>query len=155
MKRKELLKKALIYLLIGATVTGNVVPAYAYTNSVENVEAGTVTAPSDAESCEVYATLSSGFKVTIPKKITLDGETKKGSYTVDVEGDIGGTDVIKVVPDASVALSSANLADVTATIEQDKTEWSYSEILANSDKVIGNGVIDESKITAGAWNGTF
>lgn len=155
MKRKELLKKALIYSIIGATVAGNVVPAYAYTNSVGNVdETGTVTAPSDAESCEVYATLASSFKVTIPKKITLDGGTKKGSYTVDVEGDIGGTDVIKVVPDPSVALHSTNLADVTASISQDKTEWSYDQILADS-KVAGNGLIDASGITAGAWNGTF
>lgn len=155
MKKNNIIRKALIYSLIGATVAGNVVPAYAYTNSVGNVdETGTVTAPTDAESCEVYATLASSFKVTIPKKITLDGGTKKGAYTVDVEGDIGGTDVIKVVPDASVALHSTNLTDVTASISQDKTEWSYDQILADS-KVAGNGLIDASGITAGAWNGTF
>lgn len=154
MKRKELLKKALIYSIIGATVAGNTVPAYAYTNSMGSVDETQNVSENTSAECEVYATLASSFKVTIPKKITLDGGTKKGSYTVDVEGDIGGTDVIKVVPDPSVALNSTNLASVTASISQDKTEWSYNEILTDS-KVAGNGSIDASGITAGAWNGTF
>ena len=55
----------------------------------------------------------------------------------------------------SFALSSTNLKDVTATIEQDKTEWSYDQILNDEFKIIGNGEIDAKDITAGSWNGNF
>ena len=38
--------------------------------------------------CEVYAEIGSTFTVTIPKKITLSGTDKTGSYTVSCTGDI-------------------------------------------------------------------
>lgn len=101
----------------------------------------------------VYAEIGSEFTVTIPKKIVLDGESKTGTYTVSVEGDIAGNEYVSVKPDETVVLSSNNLADVTASISQDKTEWYYSEMLENG--VIGNGAIDANGITAGVWNGTF
>lgn len=100
--------------------------------------------------CEVYAEIGNSFTVTIPKKITLSGTTKTGSYTVTVEGDIAGTDIVKVVPDKSFALSSSGLADITATINQDKTEWIYSEFTT-----IGNGSINAKDLSAGKWEGSF
>ena len=145
--------KALVYSLVGTMVISNVAPAYAYTDSTGAVnDTQEVTQTQDAE-CEVYAELGSEFKVIIPKKITLDGATKTGAYTVSVEGDIAGTEYIKVVPDASFTLTSTKLADVTATITQDKTEWLCGEIVGSG--VIGNGAIDAQGITAGAWNGHF
>lgn len=112
-----------------------------------------ITKSQDAE-CEIYAQLGTEFKVIIPKKITLSGSTKTGSYTADVEGDIGGMDVVKVVPEPSVALSSPNLATITAPITQDKTSWSWSKIVT-SNKLISNGTIDAVGISAVACNGTF
>lgn len=153
MKVRRVLKQISVFALIGTILATDITPAYAAT-SVAGVNETQDVSTDDTAECEVYAELGSNFLVTIPKKITLDGSTKKGSYTVDVEGDIAGTDVVKVVPDPSVALSSKNLADVTASISQDKTQWSYSEILADS-KVTGNGAIDATGITAGSWNGTF
>lgn len=154
MRRKGFIRKAFIYTLVAATVTGNTVPAYAYSNSTFSVDETQDISENTSAECEVYAELGTIFKVTIPKRITLDGSTKKGAYTVDVEGDIAGTDIVKVVPDAGVTLKSTNLADVTGKITQDKTQWSYDEILVGS-KVPGKGDIDAAGITAGAWNGTF
>ena len=102
----------------------------------------------------VYAEIGSEFKVTIPKKIVLSGTTKSGTYTVTVEGDIAGLEVISVTPDSAVTLSSKDKADVIGTITQDKLNWTYSEIYTDS-KILANGSISASGITAGAWNGTF
>lgn len=158
--KNKLIKNILIYSVVNTILLGNTIPALAYSNSVDSIKE-TQTASSDkTSSCEVYAQLASTFTVRIPKKITLSGTDKTGSYSVDVEGDVGGIDIINVVPDASVALKSTNLANVTATINQNKTAWSYSEILPSS-KATGSGFIcadgsnNSGEITAGSWNGTF
>ena len=153
MKKIKFLSLALTGTLIFSSV-----PVYAntqYTDStheVINVDAP-VTEDSNSN-CDVYAELGSEFKVTIPKKVTLDGSTKSGTYQVSVEGDIAGKETIKVIPDSAVTLSSKDKADVIGTIAQDKTKWTYNEILSDN-KVLGNGEIDANGITAGAWNGTF
>ena len=146
-------KKVLTSALALTAVAGSVTPAFAYTDSTGAVNETQVITENQSADCEVYAELGSDFKVTIPKKITLNGATKKGAYTVTCTGDIAGTEYVKVVPDETVVLSSVNLNNVTASITQDKTEWIYNEILENG--VIGKGSIDASGITAGAWNGTF
>jgi hypothetical protein len=102
----------------------------------------------------VYAEIGSVFKVTIPKKITIDGTTKSGSYTVTVTGDIAGVEIIKVEPEVSVTLSSVNLTDVIAPISQDKINWKYDEMLDGTN-IIANGAINASDITAGSWTGNF
>ena len=122
------------------------------THEVTNVD--TPIAEDSNSNCDVYAELGSEFKVTIPKKIVLDGALKKGTYQVTVEGDIAGLEIVNVIPDSAVTLSSKDKADVIGTIAQDKTEWTYNEILSDN-KILGNGEIDANKITAGSWNGTF
>ena len=157
MNRNKKLKKALVCSLAGSMAITNVMPAYAntqYTNSSTSVEKTQTTTKDDNLACDVYAELGSTFKVTIPKKVTLDGATKKGTYNVTVEGDIAGLEVVNVTPDEAVTLSSKDKADVIGSITQDKTAWTYNQILSDN-KVIGNGEIDANKITAGAWNGTF
>jgi len=149
------IKKGLVYALTGSMVFSNITPALAYTykDSVADVEYTDVT-ENATNNTTVYAELGSAFKVTIPKHIILDGTEKKGAYTVSVTGDIAGTEVVNVVPDKSFALSSNNLKDVTASINQDKTSWKFNEMLEDN-AVIGNGAIDASGISAGSWNGNF
>lgn len=162
-------KKVLSCALMGATVANSVLPVMATEityphmdkvqydengNSVAEVHEEVDVTTDSTSTTNVYAELGKEFLVTIPKSLTLDGTTKKGAYTVEVEGDIAGTDVVKVVPDETFALKSTGLNDVTANIEQDKTEWGYDEILEDS-AVIGNGEIDAQGLTAGAWEGTF
>ena len=145
-------------LTLAASLIFSAMPAYAntqYTDSThEVIDIDTPISKDDNSNCDVYAEIGSEFKVTIPKHITLDGATKKGTYNISVEGDIAGKETIKVVPEEAVTLSSKDKADVIGTIAQDKTKWSYNEILSNN-KILGNGLIDANKITAGAWNGTF
>lgn len=153
MKVRRVLKQISVFALIGTILATDITPAYAAT-SVAGVNETQDVSTDDTAECEVYAELGTNFKVIIPKSLTLDGKTKTGSYTVDVEGDIGGTDLIKVVPEKTFTLTSTGLASQTATVNQDKTQWSCSEILPDS-KTIGNGSIAASGITAGSWNGTF
>ena len=151
------IKKILSYALIGTTLMSNLIPAYAntqYTDSSETVEEMQNTSKDDNLGCDVYAELGSEFKVIIPKKVTLDGALKSGTYKITVEGDIAGTETITVKPDLDFTLSSKNLPDITASVSQDKINWKYNEILEDS-KILGNGLISASNLSAGAWNGTF
>lgn len=149
MKVRRVLKQISVFALIGIILATDITPAYAAT-SVASVNETQTASSNEASSCDVYAQLDSNFIVTIPKKITLDGLTKKGSYTVNVNGDIAGYEKINVMPDESFALSSIGLSDVTALINQDKVSWKYNDF-----STTGNGVIDANKISAGTWIGTF
>ena len=153
MKKIKLLSLTLSFMLLFTSIPVNANTQYSdSTHEVINVDTP-VTEDSNSN-CDVYAELGSEFKVTIPKKIVLDGALKKGTYQVTVEGDIAGLEIIKVVPDSAVTLSSKDKADVIANITQDKIKWYYNEILEES-KVLGNGLIEADGITAGSWNGTF
>lgn len=98
----------------------------------------------------VYATKGSVFSIKIPKTVILDGQSKSGQYQVAVTGDFAGQEIISVIPDASFTLSQAGKDDVTATVVQDKTEWSYDETAINA-----TGTITANDVSAGMWNGSF
>lgn len=113
------------------------------------------------EECRVYASQASSFTVTIPKEVTLDGETGTADYEVNVKGDISGDQHITVIPDASFAMAEVGgqKADITATVTQAETEWTYDEvnILDDTDALVGKteaGSI-EAPVTAGEWEGKF
>ena len=82
---------------------------------------------------EVYATIGSTFSYVLPKIVILDGQDRGGKYRVRVKGDIAGSQKISIVPDASFTMSEVNAsvdkkADITASVEQGKTEWNQTEI---------------------------
>ena len=151
-------KIKLLSLTLAASLIFSAMPVSAntqYTDSAhEVINIDTPISNDNNSNCDVYAEIGSEFKVTIPKKIVLSGTTKSGTYTVTVEGDIAGLEVISVTPDSAVTLSSKDKADVIGTITQDKLNWTYSEIYTDS-KILANGSISAQGITAGAWNGTF
>lgn len=151
--RKGKLIKGLYYTLIGSLILGNISPVLAKT-SIASVDETIDIKESGSSETSVYAELGSEFLVTIPKSITLSGLSKTGIYTVSVEGDIAGYEKINVIPDETFTLNSSGLAGITANINQDKTSWTYGEILTDS-KIIGNGLIEASNLTAGKWNGAF
>ena len=142
MKVKNILSLALAAVII--TVNIGVVSAASSTESVEYDE-GIV----GSNETQVSAFIDSEFKVTIPKTIVLSGQTKQASYTVTVEGDIAGEESVLVVPDDSFNLNSVGKAPQTATVTQDKTEWSCNEF-----NTVGNGTVSAG-ITAGKWSGVF
>ena len=53
------------------------------------------------------------FSVTIPKRITLSGETKSGTYTVTCTGAIGDSRYISVVPDSSFTIRSILITETS------------------------------------------
>lgn len=108
-----------------------------------------------ANTVDVYATQGSSFQVTIPKTIILDGANGEGAYSVKVTGNIGGEDVINVVPDASFKMSQAGKADVDTAVTQSGTEFSYAKGVTESGAQTETGAIKMATITAGKWAGQF
>ena len=148
--------------LAGLMLAGTMMPALAYENSTANVDAtAEITAPVDAEECEVYAEVGSDFTVTIPKKITLDGATKTGSYTVSCTGNIAGDEYVSVTPDAQFAMKQAGKADVTASVTQETTKFRdnlFTGTKGAGEALMSEGAsatIDAAGLTAGEWNGIF
>ena len=144
-------RKLMSYLLVLLTLINTIAPALAattYTDSTESVEYHEHT--EDYTGTTVYAEIGSEFKVTIPKKVTLDGALKSGTYNVLVEGDIAGNEYVKVVPETYFLLYTKDKAPIPATVSQDRTGWSFLDFGTKA-----NGLIETEGMTAGAWNGTF
>ena len=128
-------KKIVSCALMGATVANSVLPVMATEityphldkvqydtdgNSVAEIHEEVDVTEAGTSTTNVYAELGKEFLVTIPKSLTLSGTTKKGAYTVEVEGDIAGTDKVKVVPDETFALM--NVAKAGYTFEDIRQE---------------------------------
>ena len=102
----------------------------------------------------VSAEIGSQFTITVPKVIRFDKVTKDSEYTVKVYGDITGTQCISVVPDESFLMKSSGKDNVTATVSQEQTLFSFEEISVE-DGAITAGTVQASDITAGHWSGNF
>ena len=130
-------------------------PTFAYTNSTETVNETQNISANETAQTSVYAEVGSTFTVTIPKKITLSGETKSGTYNVTC------TEFISVTPAASFDMTQKGKADVTATVTQETTKFradNYTtELIAGEAKMAtgATGSITASGLTSGGWNGTF
>jgi hypothetical protein len=161
-------KKALAMGLVAALAV-TAVPAMAastYQNSTGNVDETVNVTEDKTENCTVYAEVGSSFKVTIPKKITMAGDTKTGAYTVAVEGDIAGDEYVTVVPAASFAMKQTGKADVTVTIKQENQKFrgdNFTGVLAEDEKLMatgsngalyGDGSNESGKLTAGSCLGS-
>ena len=120
------------------------------------------------QSCLVDAALASKFEVTVPKKITLSGSAKSGTYSVTCKGDIAGNESVSVVPDATFTMSQTEKATVQAAVTQEKTMFrgsDYTKSLGDAVRMgpaAGDstgtpltGSIAAPDLSAGAWSGTF
>ena len=109
-----------------------------------------VGASSSSESTDVSVSRSSNFTVTIPKKISMkvDGNKASASYTVSIEGDLAGSDIVKVTPPSTFNMTS-NTKSVVATVTQEKDFFSLSD-MSNLE-----GLIAATGLTAGDWVGYF
>ena len=155
------MKKIVSFAAVAAMAAVCALPTFAYTNSTEAVnETQTISANETAQT-SVYAEVGSTFTVTIPKKITLSGETKSGAYNVTCTGDIAGDEVVAVEPDSSFNMVQAGQADVTAAVTQETTKLradNYTtELVAGEAKMAtgATGSIAAADLTAGAWDGNF
>ena len=108
-----------------------------------------VTAPSQPV-VEVTAEINSDYTVIVPKRIVLNSTTRTADYTVTVEGDLPGNGTLRVVPDSSFTFTQTGKAGVQASVLQDKTEWTASNISTGA-----TGIISAKDLTSGTWAGNF
>lgn len=169
-------KKVLASLSLAAAMVATTMPAMAATDvagghdsfethygKVTTAETCKEQTVSDDEtaSCEVYAEIGSTFTVTIPKKITLSGSTRSGSYTVSCSGDIAGNEYVSVVPDASFDMIQTGKTNVTASVTQETQSFrgnNYTGSVGTGEAKMEDGAtgsISAAGLTAGAWKGTF
>ena len=108
---------------------------------------------------EVYLTVDdSNVVVGVPTEIIVSGtptETGKyiGEYSVIAEGDLAGNKTIRIEPEGNVVLKQAGKSDVTATISQEKTSFTYNDIITDANTSTGEVVAEG--LTAGSWKGEF
>lgn len=142
--------------------------------------------------CEVYATIAEGSKVydpenpkaddkgfvdgavvvSLPTTLIVSGTPNAsgdyiGTGLVKAKGNIAGTTVINVVPDATVTLSTVGKADITADVTTEYTKFALPTSTATGDKLnkhldyVFNDecqsviTVKANGVTAGSWNGTF
>ena len=136
-------------------------PTSAYTNSTETVNETQNISANETAQTSVYAEVGSTFTVTIPKKITLSGETKSGTYTVTCTGNIKDYRYVSVIPDSSFTITQKGKESITATTVQQITKFraeDYTGSLEADETEMGTdieGTINTPDLTAGSWNGTF
>ena len=131
MKRKAV--SCLLVLAAIMTMTPTI-PTMAAENPDNTTQSTQTTTEAGTQNSVVKYDQASAFTVTIPKSIALSS-SKSAEYTVKVQGDVIGNEIITVTPDESVILSDSNGKDpVTGDITQEKTEFSSTEV-----NQIGNG----------------
>ena len=171
MKRKKVTSLLLAGMITSSAIFrgGGDVTNAATVNSVASSTQGDPVTTDGSQACEVDASIASTFAVTVPKKITLDGSTKSGAYSVTCKGDIAGNEGVSVVPDATFAMSQTGKANVQAAVTQEKTVFRGSDYTGDLDDAVKMGslaagdstgtAIDGSiaapDLSAGAWNGAF
>lgn len=97
----------------------------------------------------------SSFTITVPKSIALDS-SKTATYNINVKGDINGNETIVVQPDTNIVMSDANgKPDVLATVAQEKTDFTVSDVMANSGEGTSTTGNIWADLTAGNWSGVL
>ena len=127
---------------------------------------GTTLDPFESET-EVYVTVLPAYSIKIPKTIILSA-SGLGFYDIGVKGDISGAQTLTIKPEDKIAdtedvdfyMSEQGAFvgakdDVVATVEQDKTEWRYSDINKDDFTWLENAGKITATLTAGSWAGTF
>lgn len=128
--------------------------------SVEDAYAGEIA------NTEVEVVRSATFKVSIPKKIVLDGsrnaDANDADYHVTVAADIPGNQTIHVAPSATtfeMTEAGGIKENLTATIIQEDTTWTVAddgfEALAADEGVEKTGNVSVAELSAGEWSGNF
>ena len=152
MKRKAV--SCLLVLAAIMTMTPTI-PTMAAENPDNTTQSTQTTTEAGTQNSVVKYDQASAFTVTIPKSIALSS-SKSAEYTVKVQGDVIGNEIITVTPDESVILSDSNGKDpVTGDITQEKTEFSSTEVNARSGWGTATGSILANNLTSGDWSGNF
>lgn len=110
--------------------------------------------PGETSVSVVYEKAAS-FSVLIPKKLQIDEISKKTEYEIQIKGDLGGTQILRVEPNESFKMNDTigNKDEVEAQVVQAKTGWTYREI--SNDYQIFKGTVSAEAMSAGSWTGTL
>lgn len=152
MKRR--LTKALAFCL-ALSMTFSLItalPAFAQTDTTQEASA------TGQKESTVTINSTSSFKVTVPSTITVNQSSKavlNESYNVKVEGDITGTETVKVVPDGTFNLTQSGKSDIPVTVNQPKTEFLYDEINGTNGCTTQGALTTADQVTAGTWTGNL
>ena len=98
------------------------------------------------------ANIKSNFSITIPKSLQLYKDSDDSyvtNYRINIDGDIGDDEILKVIPDENFYLKSDNKDDVIASVNQENTFW-YNTQLKNQTS--GNIT---ANLSAGNWQGNL
>lgn len=107
----------------------------------------------------VYLTIDdSNVLVGVPTEIIISGTPTDtgeyiGEYSVSAFGDISGDEFVNIVPEENATLKQPGKKDVEASVSQQKTSFSYNDIITNNNSSIGQ--VTAEGLTAGSWNGEF
>lgn len=107
----------------------------------------------------VYLTIDdSNVLVGVPTEIIISGTPTDtgeyiGEYSVSAFGDISGDEFVNIVPEENATLKQPGKKDVEASVSQQKTSFSYNDIITNNNSSIGQ--VTAEGLTAGSWNGDF
>ena len=151
-----------MFLLASMICSNSVIPVFAdevKDGSDDPVIYQVITDKSESKKAvtDVKASIKSSYEITLPKTMAVNNGDN--AYNVNVKGDIGGTEQISVVPDATISLYSVNKDAVTGNITQDKQTWNYTDVSKKTNDVLTGtdvaGNINISGLTAGHWTGTF
>lgn len=126
---------------------------------------------SKSYSVDVYASQASGSDyydkngdlvegdiiVWIPTEATLEKQSSgeyKCTVPVKVQGNIAGNEKVCVIPDSTVTLVQPGKADVTGSVTQLKTDFTYEDL---KDGTIAQTTteISASELSAGEWTGSY
>ena len=127
-------------------------PSFAQTEDTQQAEA------TGQRESTVTINSSSSFKVTVPATITVSQPSKavlNESYNVKVEGDIKGTETVKVVPDYSFSLNQQGKVGVPVTVTQPKQLFRYNEINGTNGCTTQGTLETTNEVTAGTWIGNL
>lgn len=113
---------------------------------------------SKSQAVTVYATKSSSVQLKVPQ--VLIGSSTASTYHVGVKGDITTKQTVTVTPAATFELKDVKDADraaVTATVKQNKSSWSCTDLATagSGNYVYAKGDISYAELHAGSYSGVF
>lgn len=152
---KQIKKKLIAALLAVAMTMTSAVPALA---EPQSIGLGDLTDNVSQQDAEAESSAASSFLVTIPETVTLTeaADSGSGTYTAEftdtVTGDIGEGEIITVLPDTDISMTSpASENTATASVTLGDTEFDRDAVLAETTATHSVS----AELTPGDWTGTM
>lgn len=170
-------------IALGSAVALAIVPSAgvnaATTNSTAAVNEVQHVESAEDKECDVDVEVAGGgFIITLPKRVTLSGDTFAAEYSVTVKGDISGTEVVRVVPDEYFFMKQPPKTDIKSGTAQEKQQFTMDElattgiddqtgetinigytttgeVFADGRDTNGDSTPDVGTLSAGDWEGVF